>query len=120
VIHINVNNAEEILFSNNFIRESLPEFQKIFNQWDLCKSNLILRGIAKKTIVELLQNLSGEDIVKISNILGEFVTIDNLGHHIVKNVSLPLECEKELNNLVGLDNFSISRDKDKIYISFWR
>lgn len=120
MIHINVNNAEKILFSNYTIRESLPEFQKIFNQWDLSKTHSILRGITKKTIVELLQALSGEDIIKISNILGEVVTIDNLGYHIVKNISLPLDCEKELNSLVGLDNFSISRDEDKVYISFWR
>lgn len=121
MININLNNAEEILFLNNSIRETLSDFKQIFQQWEFAKTHYFLRNIAKKSISDLLQSLSAEDIAKISLVLGDQVTIDNLDYHIVKNISLPLDCQKELNNLGGLfDNFSISRDKEQVYISFWR
>ena len=121
MIIINLNNAEEILFFNKNIRESLPEFQQIFRQWDLAKTNLLLRNIAKKAVSNLLESLSEQDLIKISNILGDYVTLDNLDSHIVKNIILPLEiAEEELNKTNNFNNFSISRGQDKIYVSFWR
>lgn len=121
VININITNAEEILFLNKDIRESLPEFQKIFQQWDLAKTHLVLRNIAKKAVSDLLSNVNEQQIDKISNILGDLVTIDNLDYHIAKNIFLPLEeVELQINSIGGFGNFSISRNKEKVYMSFWR
>ena len=121
MININSNNAEEILFFNNNIRESFPEFKQIFQQWEFAKSSLVLRIVAQKSVMDLLNNFTSEDVNKISSILGDFVTIDNLDYHLVKNISFPVEnAEKELNSLGGFGNFSISRDKEQVYISFWR
>ena len=62
MININLLNAEEILFLNKEIRDNLPEFRQIFQQWDFAKSTLVLRSIAKKSIMDLLNNISPAQI----------------------------------------------------------
>ena len=120
MLTINLQNIEDLIFLDKKLQSQLPEFRHMFEQWKLAQYTSALRPMGKRAMLDLLNSLDNQNAL-LSRYFGTSVTIDKLDYHLVKNCDFPLEeIETEIDKLEGYANFSIYRDKDHIYISFWR
>lgn len=121
MLTINLQNIEELILSNNSIRQQLPEFEYYFNQWKLGKMIPALKQSSKRAVLSVLNNLNEEHMKIIESVLKNKVVLEKIDEHIVKNYLFHLDtCEKELNEMECFSNFCLNRDTNKVYISFWR
>jgi len=117
---INLQNIEDLVFQDRNLQKELPEFRQHFDQWRLSQMTSSLRSLGKRSILDVLNSLEGH-IDVLSRHFGTSITINKLDYHTVKDRVIPLDnCEEELNQIEGYENFSISRDDDKLYVCFWR
>ena len=121
MLHINLKNIEELIFQNKEITQSLPEFRLHFDQWRLSKMIPATRQMGKRAILDFMNDIKPEHLEILGQHFNTTVTIDRLNYGTVKNFETSLEsAEKELNQGDWLPYFSTYRDKDRLYISWWR
>ena len=118
MINLNLQNVEELVFYDKKIQQLLPEFKNLFNSWALAVQSS-LRGIAKKSISDFLNQLTPEHIKILENYFSANLEIDKLDYRIVRNYSFPLD-EINLDNVDTFSNVFLSRDDKQVHISFWR
>ena len=118
MIILNISNIEELIFYDNKVKQKLPEFSDIFKQWAFAKQFSNFRQLVKRTLSDFLDNLNEQHIEILSQYFGTKVSIDNLDYHIVKNHTFDTNTT-HLDEAIGF-NPSICRNKDHIYVTFWR
>ena len=121
---INFSNVESLIFNNDDIKHLLPAYYwSFFEQWKLGKQFPMLKQISKSAILDFLNHLNDDDIKKIGEYFGEKVIIEKLNYHTVVNVKIPLtdkEICQRLCEVVNFNYFSLWRDIEYLYITFWR
>ena len=122
MVLINLANIEELIFSDNNVRVLLSDLRHIFDQWLLSQRVPTLRSLRLRSFMDLINSLTKDHVRKLEEYFQDSIALDKLDYHIVKNVTLPLnfDANKELSDFVGFGSFSVSRDAEQIYISFWR
>lgn len=125
MVQINIQNVEEIIFKNDKIWRDLPDLRHIREQWKLSRINPILRAMGRKSVLDFLNKAKKEHEDIISKHLGTTVTINKIEYSVVKNLEFSIEeAELELNLLEASNPFQhyfgTYRDKEKVYITFWR
>jgi hypothetical protein len=120
-MELNLNNAEELIFHDREVQKLLPEFQYLFNQWKFAFTNPGFRSMRKKSVMDLLDKLTDEHVEILENHLQSEIAVKKIDYHIIKNCEFGLdEAQSEIKGMEGFPYFSISRDKDHVYLSFWR
>lgn len=119
---LNLQNVEGLIFSDEKIRSLLPELRPAFDQWLLSKRVPALRSLRLRSLMDVLNGLTGDQVIVLEEYFGDNIALDRLDYHVTKNVTLPLDfnSDKELADCVSYSNFAISRDEGRLYISFWR
>lgn len=124
VMIINFSNVESLIFNNDDIKHLLPPYYwSFFEQWKLGKQFPMLKQIGKSAILDFINHLNSDDIKKIEDYFGEKVIVEKLNYHTVVNVKIPLTDEEicqKLCEVVNFNYFSIWRDIEYLYITFWR
>lgn len=122
--YINFSNVEELIFFDKKIQSLLPQRMfNIFEQWRLSQRVSFLRDIGKRALLDFLNSLENEDIDVLEEYFNEKIVIEKLNYSIASNYKIPLcKCElcKELCSMEWTGNFNTWRDKDFLYITFWR
>jgi hypothetical protein len=123
--YINFSNVEKLIFENSEkIIKLLPSYySSFFEQWKLGRQLPMLKQVGRSAMLDFLNHIREEDIVKLEEFFGERIIIEKLNYSTVKNLKIPLSqkdiCQK-LCEVVGFNHFSTWRDDEYIYISFWR
>lgn len=113
-MEINFLNVEKLIFENPEIREKLPEFKDIFQQWKLGKMIPALKPTAQKAVLDFLNNVDPETLKKCFK---EEITIQRLDYTIVKNKVVSIDDV----DLEGMDGeLFISRSGDRLYLGSWK
>ena len=120
-MRINIQNVEEMVFMDKDAWRKMPELIYLRDQWRMSRMSPILRSLGRRSVLDFLAKAKNHHEHALSSHFGEDVTIDKIERHLVKNMEFTTECE-----LVDFDleehytAFSTHRDKDKIYVTFWR
>ncbi len=119
---IDLNNIEELIFYNQEIQVSLPEFKPYFDSWRLSVQAPYLRNLGKRAMIDFMQEIQPIHISIIESILKIKISFDKLDYHSVKNIQFNIEDDyvNELNNLNWVGDICIHRTSNQIYISYWR
>lgn len=83
----------------------------------------MLRSLGKTAILDLLNQLEDKHIDVLEEYFGERIVVEKLHYNIVNNLKIPLVEKEVCEQLCGLAThsyFSIWRDEDHLYITFWR
>lgn len=121
MLKINLNNVEKLLFYNKQAQTLLPEHVFLFDQWKLSRMLPGMRQMSKRSMLQLLDSITTDQIERLSEHFGMPVTIDTIDHQLVKNLNIYIdEAEKVLNESEVFEELSISRNGNNIYISSWR
>ena len=116
---INFQNVKDLILSNKKVTDLLPGFKHFFDTWKFSVINPTLKSLGDKAIIDFLLSLKPENIKVLEQYFSTSITVDVLDYRIVKNVKLPLGEEETLLE-DGFSNFSIYRDSNHLYISYWR
>lgn len=124
MIKINFSNAEELIFWNQEIQKLLPtHLFSIFEQWRMAKRIPFLKEMGKQAILDLLNNITEEDVDLLEQHFQEKIIIERLNYSTTRDFKIPLNdtnlCD-QLCEIIGFNYFSIWRDHEFLYISFWR
>lgn len=119
---INLQNIETILFKNPEVKLILSDLRHIFDQWLLSYRSPALTRMRKQALIDLLNNLDGTHIEKLAKLFKSVVFIEKMQNRLVKNLDLSImdTVENVLANYNGYNNFAISRNADKLSITFVR
>lgn len=122
MVLLNLKNIEELIFLDSSVRTLLPDLRHIFDQWLLSKRVPTLRSLRLRSLMDMLNSLKNEHIRKLEEYFQDSLALDKIDYHIVRNATLSLDfnADKELLDYVGYGNFTISRNAEQVYISFWR
>jgi hypothetical protein len=124
MIYLNFSNVEELVFFDTSVQKLLPPHMfSMFEQWRLAKRVPFLRDIGKQAVLDLLNNLTDDDVNVLEQHFGEKIVVEKLNYNIALNFKVLLSdsniCE-ELCKVEGFNYFSTWRDEQYLYISFWR
>lgn len=118
-MEINLQNIEEQIFFDRKIQALLPEFRHYFDQWHLSKVYPGFGNLGKRSIVDLLNSIEDKQLHVLEEYFGCSILINKIDPHIVRNYEASLE-NAELCQFSDYREFCLSRDKDKIKVTFWR
>jgi hypothetical protein len=121
-VDLNLNNVEELIFRDKKCRDLLPDFKDCFRQWQFAVTTPGFGALGKRTLIDFLNDLTSEHIVVLCEYFGtRTMSVDKLNYHTILNYEFNLEgLDTELNRVESFQNFSLSRDESRVYISFWR
>jgi hypothetical protein len=119
-MEINFQNIEEIIFFDKKVKEMLPEFRHLFDQWQLGKTIPALGGLGSRSVLDLLNSLESEHLEKLEKYFRQKVTINKIDNSIVKNYSFSPQDSDDLCGFIEYKEFCAYRSKDSIHLSFWR
>jgi len=120
-MRIHNNNVAELVFMDKKLQRLLPEHENLFNQWVLGQRIPAMRFLSQKSEFELLERLD-DNMSVLEEYFGEKVGVSPIDYHIARHHKVPIgTLEVVLNELDEFaDYFSISRDAEYAYLSFWR
>jgi hypothetical protein len=124
MLFLNFSNVEELIFYDTVAQSKLPVHMfSIFEQWRLAKRIPFLREMGKQAILDFLNTLTEKDVSVLEEYFGKKIVVEKLNYNVAFDCKVPLSeskvCE-ELCKIEALYNFSMWRDNEYLYISFWR
>jgi hypothetical protein len=120
-MELNLQNIEDAIFFDKKVQSLLPEFRHLFDQWSLSKRVPGMQTLGKRTVIDFLNSLEAEHVRKLEEYFGTTIIVDKVEGHLVKNYEGDLELiEGELCKFHGFKEFSVYRDAEKAYITYWR
>jgi hypothetical protein len=121
MIVLNLNNVEELIFSDNKLQNKLSEFKHLFDSWKLSQRFPSLRSLGKRSASMLLQHLSSEHKIILEQYFQNEIKVDILDNRILKNINTSVEdLHRDVFQIDDFSNIALSRNGDQIYISCWR
>lgn len=122
--YLNFSNIEELIFFDKTLQNMLPvNLFGLFEQWRLAKRMPFLKELGKNAVLDVLNNLTDEDIEILEQYFGEKIIVEKLNYNVALNIKVSLSeidnCQ-ELCLIEGFNNFGTWRDDQYFYISFWR
>lgn len=123
MVDLNFSNVESVIFYNKNVKDQLPHrLLKHYHLWTVGKRNPMLRSMARKAILDFLNNITDDDLQVIENVLGEEINLTKLDYSSVKNLAVPISDDvgSALCDIKENFYFSTFRDCDNLYITFWR
>jgi hypothetical protein len=122
--YVNFSNVEQLIFENTDVHHLLPPyFSNYFEQWKMGKRIPMLRQVGKRAILDFLNHIKNEHIIKLEEYFGERIIIEKLNYRNVMNLTIPIASEKiceQLCEVLGHYYYNIWRDEEHLYVCFWR
>jgi hypothetical protein len=119
-MEINLQNIEEVFFLDKKVQELLPEYRQQFDSWRLAQMASGLRPLAQKSIFDVLNNITNEQINRLIQHFGENVYINKLNERIIEHYNFNVSDSHELCKYSDFKEFCISMNKDQLSVTFWR
>ncbi len=122
--YLNFSNVEELVFYNKELQQQLPMHMfSMFEQWRLSQRVPFLREMGKQAMFDFLNGLDEDHLAILEEYFGDKIIVEKLNYNIAQNFRIPLNettlC-RELCEVEGFNYYSMWRDEDFLYISFWR
>jgi len=124
MIYLNFSNVEELVFYDRELQQRLPGHMfSLFEQWRLAQRVPFLRELGKQAILDFLKGLDEDHVAVLEEYFEDKIIVEKLNYSIAQNIRIPLNdvtlC-RELCAVEGFNYYSMWRDEDFLYISFWR
>ena len=121
MMHINLQNVEQLIFTDKSLRLLLSDFQQFFDSWKVAQMVPSLRNLGKRSVLDFMNALQPQHVEILESYFGDIVVIDNLDYHIVKDIISDLDdAEMTLSDFDGFVDVAAYRDENSIYICIWR
>jgi hypothetical protein len=122
VISINLNNIEELVCYNTSVRNALPEFKPLFDQWKFSKMTPGFKSLGQRLLLELLSKITPEHVSIIEDRIGQRIFLEKSPEwRSVRLLDFSLEeAENRLNELNPFAELAVHRDGERVYICFWK
>lgn len=120
MIKINLVNIEQVIFSDSNALKLLDDLTLIINKWKFSKVHN-MDDVNKKTQIEFLNHLNEDHVLKLKNYFKDDVVIEKLDNNLSYNDIVYIDdSDGYFNNLETEYNLTLYRDRDKLYLTYWR
>jgi hypothetical protein len=119
-MEINLQNIEELIFFDKKVHSFFPEFRHLFDQWQLGLRVPGMRTLGQRSVLELLNSLNEKNISKLEEYFSDKILVNKIDHRIVAHYNFNIGEDNRLCEFAGFRDFTISKKKDAICVSFWR
>jgi hypothetical protein len=119
-MEINLQNIEELLFFDKKAQALLPEFRHFFDQWQLGQRFPGMKTLGQRSVLELLNSLNEKHIRKLEEYFADTILVDKVDNRLVAHHEWSVGEADGLCEFAGYRDFCLTREKGRIYVSFWR
>lgn len=119
MIVLNFQNIEDLVLKNKKIISEIKDLRHITEQWLLTYRLPFMKNLRKQCVIDLLNSLNDDHVKIIENHLEDTIVISRLDRDISKNLECDLN-DIKIGDVSEFQNFTLSRDSDKMYFTFWR
>jgi hypothetical protein len=120
-MQINLGNIEQIIFQNSAVFSCLPELKPFLGQWKISQSVPGMRDMGKRAALNLMNILDDNMLSRISDCIGEDLSILRTSDKLVENISCDVEkLESYICNYDGFTDLCVYRDGENVEITLWR
>lgn len=119
-MEINIQNIEEQIFYDKKIRNLLPDFKNLFEQWTISQTIPGMNFLGLQSALELLNSLEEKHVQVLEEYFSDEILIERLDHRTVANFSCGINETDDLCKFSVYKEFCVHRDKNKINVTFWR
>ena len=125
MIELNFSNIEELIFYDTEAQKILPQgYFSVFEQWRISKKLPILSSIGRQAVLDLLNNLTNDDLEALEFYFQDTIILKKMNYSISNSFKFPLSEEalicNQLCEIYEFGYYSIYRDDEHLYITFWR
>jgi len=121
MIFLNINNIEEIVFTDKKVRELFPSYKYLFDSFDLSKVSPALKQLGVRCFNDFLKKVTKEEIKNLENYLNDSVEVELLNLDLTKNINSNIdEIEFELPNNYNNIDLTIYRKGKDIKVTLWK
>jgi len=120
MLKLNIQNVEDIVFSDKDLRKKLPELNHLFVTWDMSKMSFAMRHIGKRACLDFLSQVNPEQIEIISQHINFSLSVDVLDSKLVKNIDSTIDKVSEELEEAGNYNIAAYREGEQVYLSLWK
>lgn len=116
-MNLNLQNIEDLIFFDKKAQNLLPEFKGLFDQWNISKRVSGMHNLGKRAFLSLFNSLEYSHVKKLEEYFGENVILEKIEENIVRHYEGD---GSDLCKYTAFTDFCVSRNKDKIEVTFWR
>lgn len=124
MIELNFSNVEELIFYDLDVQQILPlDMYSFFEQWRMSKRIPFLKAIGQQAVLDFLNTLNDQHIDLLETYFGQPVFVEKLNYSLSHTLKIPIEKIKICEDLCKVQEFnyySTWRDKEFLYLTFWR
>jgi hypothetical protein len=117
MIQIGFHNAAELLFQNQLVRNSLPNYKHLFDSWELAQKIPHMRSLGVRSVIDFLNLIKPEEIEKISEIFKHPIDIMKMDISANKNITGNIEdFELQLPLNINVADMCVYRKGDQVSV----
>lgn len=117
MIQIGFHNAAELLFQNQLVKNSLNRHKHLFDSWELAQKIPQMRSLGIRSVVDFLNNVTSEEIEKISQIFKAPIEIMKIELNSYKNIAGEIDdFELQLPLNTNVADFCVYRKNNKVSV----
>lgn len=118
-MEINLKNVEELIFFEKKIHSLLPEFRHLFDQWQMGQRFLGMKTLGQRSVFDFLNSLQEKHIQILEEYFNDTIFVNKTDTRLVINYDSSID-ELNLCEFANYKNFSLYRNKNQMYVTFWR
>lgn len=121
MININLQNIEKFIFFDSKLKNLLPDFKGIFDNWAISYRIPELKIMAQRMLIELINKINEDHIQILTRYFKEQVKIERINSNAITHINLSIkEAEEYLNQSITKNALFAYREGEQLYLSIWR
>lgn len=121
MIFLNINNVEELIFTDKKVREFLPDYKYLFDSFDLSKVSPALKQLGIRCFNDFLKKIKKDELINVEKYLNQEIKIEDFNLDLIKNLQGNIEnlefiMPENYNNI----DLVVYRKKDEVKITLWK
>ena len=121
MIFLNINNVEEIIFTDKKAREYFPNYKYLFDSFDLSNVSPSLRQLGVRCLNDFLKKVTIGELKNFEKYIKDSLQIEDLNLDLVKNINGNIDdIEFNLPDNYNNIDLTIYRNGKGVKVTLWK
>lgn len=120
MLELNLKNVEEIIFYDKEVQLLMPDLRHLFDQYNLGIRVPGLKHVAQASVLDFMALVDETHLKAMTEYFKKTVIVERLKHTLVQHYDFNVTEDNELCKYSGYTEFSATRNKDHVSVTFWK